>query len=941
LRDEQVSNPTAPNESEQSTVQAEAVQSFLKSLEQNGNESPEESSQLTAKQRIEAISRVLPLMQEFSGDLPDNWFITLLTSYHEKYGEQLPMGIQKQLLAFIGDQKKSHKKRSSDELQEALRQQLRSRLKLNDGKLSSVDEEILQTENEALTFVMDLLDKSELSADWHNQILMEYEDYFGMAMPPEIQKLLAKLRDEQVSNPTAPNESEQSTVQAEAVQSFLKSLENNGEESAAASTQLTSKQRIEAINHILALMAEFSGNLPDNWFATLLTSYHKKYGEQLPMGIQKQLLAFIGDQKKSHKKRSSDKLQEALREQLKSRLKQNDSKVSGADEETLQAENEALNFVLGLLDNSELSVDWDNQLLMDYEDHFGMAVSAEVQEMLADLRDEKGQKSAALSESEQSALQFEAVDSYLRSLESARGLGSKERRQKENENEDADAAALRSSEQNNVAREELLEILRGFGGSLPKNWFQALLQAYQTKYGKKMPVSHQSLLLAMMDEQLIGVPQDPSSAAKKHLRERLETRMKQIKDKRLAAAKQREAGQDKLKENEALFFVSELLERLSLGGDWHSQILQEYKAKFAQPMPAGIRKLLADMQREQEVELPTGKAGVATSNLKKLLSFVKSKRKTIHFIENQSEEQSREFNNSNTILMKDNESIEQLLELIEGFKYELPDNWFQMLLKAYQEKYGMAMPIECQAILLDFMQRFETMKESAVDSSQPQEDSANAGDQAALNKHAQPEKQSRKGTEFSKEARLLQLKQALKNKSDSAEIILVSNAGIIAGWVLWKRQFEKMGWLKDGLFIRQEGKNTAILAANWLARLCGDVPASIDLLLAAICGLSEEERTLYSNEEMNRAVLPLQLDETIRGFNEQLLSLWPIMNSSHQAEFLELFIMREGIISKTAVGWSLAIVKAPQDGLMDRTPLPWPISLIQFSWSTGFIEATW
>jgi len=189
---------------------------------------------------------------------------------------------------------------------------------------------------------------------------------------------------------------------------------------------------------------------------------------------------------------------------------------------------------------------------------------------------------------------------------------------------------------------------------------------------------------------------------------------------------------------------------------------------------------------------------------------------------------------------------------------------------------------------------------------------------------------------------LLKLKLAgIKNGKRVDQDTIIAGAGIITGWVLWKPQFDRMGWLKDGKFIREEENNTAILAANWLSRLDGVKKDEINALIVIICDLNADEVELYSDTKMQRLMGATVLEDSIDQFYDTLLSLWPILEDFHKKEFIELFLQREGVLYKTAMGWRLHIVKAPYDLLMERTPLPWPISIIQFSWSTHTIEANW
>jgi hypothetical protein len=268
-------------------------------------------------------------------------------------------------------------------------------------------------------------------------------------------------------------------------------------------------------------------------------------------------------------------------------------------------------------------------------------------------------------------------------------------------------------------------------------------------------------------------------------------------------------------------------------------------------------------------------------------------------------------------------AVDFLLKTLQSKKPS--PNWLDEVQQQFQSEFGTEIPNDLNTRLIQFEQQL--------------------AQQSLLAQQRQTVPVSKMTKGFSKAARLLQLKQALKNrqksKSSSVEGTIVSSASIVAGWVLWKNEFAKVGWLNDGQFIREEGTNTAILAANWLARVSGEKPDAINALIAKICDLDAAEQVLYSDEKMQEAMQPFDLAETIQKFNEQLLMFWPIMKANQQTEFQELFLQREGILSETALGWGLAIVKAPYDALMEQHPIPWPISVINFPWTHINIEATW
>jgi hypothetical protein len=205
-------------------------------------------------------------------------------------------------------------------------------------------------------------------------------------------------------------------------------------------------------------------------------------------------------------------------------------------------------------------------------------------------------------------------------------------------------------------------------------------------------------------------------------------------------------------------------------------------------------------------------------------------------------------------------------------------------------------------------------------------------------------KSSKKTKEATDKAKILQLKVALKrfkNRDTDQKEEIIFNSGIILGWVLWKNVFAGFGWLEDGKFFTKDGSDTGLLAANWLSRLDGMATEEVSLFASAICNLKMDEIEFYSNKEMNQIMEPNTLEESIDSYYADLMMIWPIFELGQKAEFFEFFIHREGVISPSARGWRLDVVKQPFDALMIKTPLPWPLSYIQFPWTSNIIEVEW
>ena len=206
------------------------------------------------------------------------------------------------------------------------------------------------------------------------------------------------------------------------------------------------------------------------------------------------------------------------------------------------------------------------------------------------------------------------------------------------------------------------------------------------------------------------------------------------------------------------------------------------------------------------------------------------------------------------------------------------------------------------------------------------------------------EQVKRKKKKISDKAKLLKLRKQLENMTDEKNIPdaeIIQDAGIIVGWVFWKKCFDRFGWLQDGKFYNKDGMYTGILAANWLTRLGAYYVDSINPFMITICDLLVDECTYLSDTELESYMGEESLQVSIDDYYSNLMSMWPIFEADQQAEFKELFIQREGVLTSTSYGWNVAIVKEPYDALMTKNPIPWPLTVIRFSWTSTTIDVEW
>ena len=181
----------------------------------------------------------------------------------------------------------------------------------------------------------------------------------------------------------------------------------------------------------------------------------------------------------------------------------------------------------------------------------------------------------------------------------------------------------------------------------------------------------------------------------------------------------------------------------------------------------------------------------------------------------------------------------------------------------------------------------------------------------------------------------------MTNEKSIPNAEIIQDAGIIVGWVFWKKSFDQFGWLQDGKFYTKGGMHTGTLAANWLTRLGAYYIDSISPFAIMICDLLNDEPTYLSDSELETHMGGETLTTAIEDYYSNLMSMWPIVAIDQMTEFKELFIQREGVITFTIYGWNIAVVKEPYDALMTKNPIPWPLTAIQFSWTSTTLDIEW
>ena len=324
--------------------------------------------------------------------------------------------------------------------------------------------------------------------------------------------------------------------------------------------------------------------------------------------------------------------------------------------------------------------------------------------------------------------------------------------------------------------------------------------------------------------------------------------------------------------------------------------MKKYKKEYEETMPLDVQKTVLEFVKKHSDSTEVNTYQKSKSDIREFLSIaVESKLKRT---------ESKEKNWSR-------EKLSILYKWIDTHSWKTTN--YQILIKDYQQTFKEPIPEWIKQILMRYVPD-------------------------------QSQKKKKTKKKASDKAKLLKLKKQIENMTDEKNIPdaeIIQDAGIIIGWILWKKCFDRFGWLDDGKFFEKDGIYTGLLCANWLTRLGESYDDTLSPLSIMICDLLIDECTYISDAELESHMKEETLEESIENYYTNLLLLWPIFKPDQQAEFKELFIQREGVVTSTFYGWNIAIVEEPYDVLKTRNPIPWPLTVIRFPWTIKTIDIAW
>ncbi len=170
---------------------------------------------------------------------------------------------------------------------------------------------------------------------------------------------------------------------------------------------------------------------------------------------------------------------------------------------------------------------------------------------------------------------------------------------------------------------------------------------------------------------------------------------------------------------------------------------------------------------------------------------------------------------------------------------------------------------------------------------------------------------------------------------DHSEHIYIHNAGLVLLHPFLHTCFERLDYLKNGLFINKEAADRAVHLLQYIATGTGQNPQD-HLALALnkiVCGISLSV-SLSSGVELTEQekTTALQLEKAI-------LSNWPEMKQTSVTGFRETFLQRAGHIVLKEDHWALKVERKSYDVLLQT--LPWSFAAIKTTWMNRTLNTEW
>ena len=170
-------------------------------------------------------------------------------------------------------------------------------------------------------------------------------------------------------------------------------------------------------------------------------------------------------------------------------------------------------------------------------------------------------------------------------------------------------------------------------------------------------------------------------------------------------------------------------------------------------------------------------------------------------------------------------------------------------------------------------------------------------------------------------------------ENNSAEEIMVQNAGLIIFWPFLTRLFEQVNLVENRLFISPSAQNRAIYLLQYLVNNTTNVP-EFELVLNKILVGMPISKHLDPIGNLN-----LEEKKLTASLMNGLIQNWPKVQNSTSTGIQETFIQREGVLSQNKEQYKLVITKKTVDILV--ASIPWNLSLIKLPWMEKPMHIEW
>ncbi|HEX8578884.1 MAG TPA: contractile injection system tape measure protein, partial [Allosphingosinicella sp.] len=166
--------------------------------------------------------------------------------------------------------------------------------------------------------------------------------------------------------------------------------------------------------------------------------------------------------------------------------------------------------------------------------------------------------------------------------------------------------------------------------------------------------------------------------------------------------------------------------------------------------------------------------------------------------------------------------------------------------------------------------------------------------------------------------------------------IHVRNAGLVLAAPFLPQLFDGLGLLGEqglGSPRPEEALSRGIHLLQYLVDGRLNAPEPVLALNKLLCGADPAEPVLASIEPSADDLA------TCDSLLEAIAAHWPVMAGSSTAALQELFLQREGALSKTDEGWRLDVERKTIDVLRDA--IPWGFSMILLPWMPELLKVDW